>query len=274
MALRGDEHVSADGHDLLPEIQRNRERMRVVAERCGGHWKARPARIAHVWRAASGARHRAAPALEGLRGEADGPEVRFVANIDAAEFDDAVADLDPATTLAIVASKTFTTQETTENARCARDWLTAELGPDALARHFIAATANDAAARSFGLPECNVLPFGEWVGGRFSLWSSVGLPLAIGVGMTRFGELLAGAHAADLEFRSTPLERNVPALLGLIGVWNRDALGIASHAVLSYASRLESLAAYLQQLEMESNGKRVDDGSIVDCGMSGGVGRL
>ncbi len=268
MALRGDEHVSADGHDLLPEIQRNRERMRVVAEAVrDGHWKgATGERITHVLALGIGGSSLGPRlAVEALRGEADGPEVRFVANIDAAEFDDAVAGLDPARTLAIVASKTFTTQETMENALAARQWITAALGPEALARHLIASTANDAAALAFGLPECNVLPFGEWVGGRYSLWSSVGLPVAIAVGMTRFGELLAGAHAADLEFRSTPLERNVPALLGLIGVWNRDALGIASHAVLNYASRLESLPAYLQQLEMESNGKRVDrDGAVVD----------
>ena len=134
-----------------------------------------------------------------------------------------------------------------------------------MAKHVIAATANNAEAARFGLPECNVIPFGEWVGGRFSLWSSVGLPIAIGVGAQKFEQLLAGAHAADLAFRSTPLEHNVPALLGLVGVWNRNALGIASHAVLSYASRLECLPAFLQQLEMESNGKRVDvDGNPVE----------
>jgi glucose-6-phosphate isomerase len=267
-ALRGDEHVTIDGHDLRPEIQGNRERVRVVSEAVrDGHWKgATGERITHVLAIGIGGSSLGPRlALEALRGDADGPEVRFVANIDAAEFDGAIAGLDPARTLAIVASKTFTTQETMENARAAREWLTAALGPDALSRNVLASTANDAAALAFGLPECNVLPFGDWVGGRYSLWSSVGLPVAIAIGMTRFGELLAGAHAADLEFRSTPLERNVPALLGLIGAWNRDALGIATHAVLSYASRLESLAAYLQQLEMESNGKRVDrDGAVVD----------
>jgi glucose-6-phosphate isomerase len=121
----------------------------------------------------------------------------------------------------------------------------------------IAGTANAKAAAQWGLPECNVFPFGEWIGGRYSLWSSVGLPIAIAIGMGRFEQLLAGAHAADLHFRSDPLERNVPALLGLVSIWNRNALGIASQAVLPYASRLESLPAYAQQLEMESNGKRV-----------------
>src|SRR5258706_1476704 len=140
----------------------------------------------------------------------------------------------------------------------ARNWRAAALGEEALAKHIVAATANVEAAVRWGVPESNVFAFSEWVGGRFSLWPSVGLPIAIAVGMARFEELLAGAHAADLQFRSDPLEHNVPALAGLFGIWNRNAHGMASHAVLSYASRLESLPAYLQQLEMESNGKRVD----------------
>jgi glucose-6-phosphate isomerase len=151
------------------------------------------------------------------------------------------------------------------NAAAARRWLTAALGPEAIARHVIGATANIPEAVKWGLPDANVFPFHEWVGGRYSLWSSVGLPIAIAVGMAAFDHLLAGAHAADLQFRSDPLERNVPVLLGLVGLWNRNALDVSSHAVLSYASRLESLPAYLQQLEMESNGKRVDrDGNLLD----------
>jgi len=204
-------------------------------------------------------------AIEALRACADGPEVRFVASIDAAELDDALDGLDPASTLLVVASKTFTTQETMVNAAAARRWIASALGPEAVAKHVVAATANNAAAVKWGLPDCNVFPFHDWVGGRYSLWSSVGLPIAIAVGMAEFDRLLAGAHAADLQFRSDPLERNVPVLLALAGVWNRNALGIASHAVLSYASRLESLPAYLQQLEMESNGKRVDrDGNALE----------
>jgi glucose-6-phosphate isomerase len=267
MALRGDEHLTLDGDDILAEVQRNRQRMRVFSEAVReGHWKGatglpfRHVLALGIGGSALGPRL----ALEALRADCDGPEVRFVANIDAAEFDDAVAGFDPAATLVIVASKTFTTQETMVNAAAARDWLVAALGNEAIAKHLIAATANGEEAKRWGLPECNVFPFADWVGGRFSLWSAVGLPLAIGVGMQRFEQLLAGAHAADLAFRSDPLERNVPALLGLVGVWNRNAFGAASHAVLSYASRLESLPAYLQQLEMESNGKRVDrDGNPV-----------
>jgi glucose-6-phosphate isomerase len=257
-----------DGIDLRPQIQSAHERMRVFAEAVrDGLWKGvAGGRFTHVLALGIGG-SALGPRLviEALRGEANGPEVRFVANIDAAEFDDAIAGLDPATTLVVIASKTFTTQETMVNALAAREWLAGALGDEALSKHIVAATANVEAAVSWGLPEHNVFAFFEWVGGRFSLWSSAGLPVAIAIGMARFEQLLAGAHAADLQFRSDPLEHNVPALLGLIGIWNRNALGTANHAVLSYASRLEGLPAYLQQLEMESNGKRVDrDGAVVD----------
>ncbi|MEO5676305.1 MAG: glucose-6-phosphate isomerase [Usitatibacter sp.] len=268
MALRGDERVTVDGRDLLPDVQRNRERMRVFSQAVReGQWKGHTGeRVRHVLALGIGGSALGPRlALEALRGEAAGPQVRFVTNIDAAEFDDAVKGLDPASTLVIIASKTFTTQETMVNAKAARDWLARALGEEAIAKHVIAATANNAEAAAFGLPECNIFPFADWVGGRFSLWSSVGLPVAIAVGMPRFDQLLAGAHAADIAFRSTPLGQNVPALLALVGIWNRNAFGVPTHAVLSYASRLESLPAYLQQLEMESNGKRVDlEGNPVD----------
>jgi glucose-6-phosphate isomerase len=260
-ALRGDEHVIVDGVDVLPEIERNRDRIRVFSQAVRtGQWKGVTGlRITHVLAIGIGGSALGPKlAIEALRARADGPEVRFIANIDAAEFDDAVAGLKPASTLVVVASKTFTTQETMVNAAAARRWVTAALGNDAIARHVVGATANAAEAVKWGLPESNIFPFHEWVGGRYSLWSSVGLPIALAVGMAAFDQLLAGAHAADLHFRSDPLERNVPVLLALVGIWNRNALGIPSHAVLSYASRLESLPAYLQQLEMESNGKRVD----------------
>jgi glucose-6-phosphate isomerase len=267
-ALRGDEHVAVDGQDVRPEIQRNRERMRVFSQAVrDGQWKgATGAKFTHVLALGIGGSALGPQlAIEALRAEADGPEVRFVANIDAAQFDDAVAGLDPASTLVVVASKTFTTQETMVNAAAARDWIVAALGAEAIPKHVVAASANYDEAGKWGLPECNVFPFADWVGGRFSLWSSVGLPVAIAIGMQRFEQLLAGAHAADLQFRSDPLERNVAVLVGLIGIWNRNALGAPSHAVLSYASRLSFLPAYLQQLEMESNGKRVDrDGMPVD----------
>ncbi|HEY2629404.1 MAG TPA: glucose-6-phosphate isomerase [Usitatibacter sp.] len=266
-ALRGDEFLKVDGVDVRAEMQRYHERMRIFAEAVReGHWKsATGARFTHVLALGIGGSSQGPRlVIEALAGEADGPEVRFMTNIDAAEFDDALRGLDPATTLVTVASKTFTTQETMANAVAAREWISSALGESAVAKHMIAGTANTKAAVDWGLPACNVFPFGEWIGGRYSLWSSVGLPIAIAIGMARFEQLLAGAHAADLHFRSDPLERNAPALLGLLAVWNRNALGIATRAVLPYASRLGSFPAYLQQLEMESNGKRVslDDRAI------------
>ena len=155
---------------------------------------------------------------------------RFVSNVDGTDFAAAVRGLDPAETLFIVAPKTFTTQETMTNAAAAKRWIVSALGEGAVARHFVAATAKADEAARFGLPECNVFPFGEWIGGRYSLWSSVGLPIAIAIGMPAFERLLAGAHAADLEFRSAPPERNVPvlaalaaALIGLLGAGTASA---------------------------------------------------
>jgi glucose-6-phosphate isomerase len=259
-AMRGDERVVADGEDVLAQVQRCRERMRVFATAVrDGAWRgASGEKIRHVLALGIGGSY-LGPRLvaEALAAQADGPAVRFLANIDPAALDDALLGLDPATTLVVVASKTFTTQETMANASAARRWIVAALGEGAVARHFVAATANAAAAGRFGLPECNVFPFAEWIGGRFSVWSSVGLPVAIALGMPAFERFLGGAHAVDIEFRSAPLERNVPLLLALVGLWNRDFLAIGVHAVLPYAQRLASLPGYLQQLEMESNGKRV-----------------
>lgn len=260
-ALRGDEKVVADGEDVLGHVQRCRERMRVFSTAVrDGSWKGATGEpIRHVLSLGIGGSYLGPRlAVEALRAIADGPAVRFVANVDPAALDDALAGLDPASTLVVVASKTFTTQETMANAAAARRWIVAKLGESAVAKHVVAATANTAEADRFGLPECNVFPFGDWIGGRFSVWSSVGLPIAIAVGMPAFERFLAGAHALDLEFRSAPPERNVPLLLGLAGVWNRDFLAIPVHLVLPYAQRLSSLPGYLQQLEMESNGKRVD----------------
>ncbi len=184
------------------------------------------------------------------------PLVRFVANADPADFAAATRDLDPANTLFIVASKTFTTVETMSNVRLARAWG---------GRHFAAVTANVPAAQALGVPPERVFPMWDWVGGRYSVWSAVGLPLAIAIGMDAFETFLAGAHAMDEHFRSAPLERNLPALFALLGVWYVNFHGAQSHAVLPYSEDLRELPAYLQQLEMESNGKRVDrEGRVVD----------
>jgi glucose-6-phosphate isomerase len=259
MALRGDERAEVDGTDVRPGLQSERERLRVFAEAVrDGRWKgATGAAVRHVVALGIGGSEAGPRLVVEALGAAGGPEVRFVANVDPAALDDALRGCDPAATLFLVVSKTFTTEETMANAAAARAWSEEHIGREALARHFVAATASPAMAARWGLPECNVFAFPEWVGGRFSLWSSVGLPIAISAGMGEFGRLLAGAHAVDLEFRSNPLERNVPALMALVGIWNRNALGAASHVVLPYASRLQSLPQYLQQLEMESNGKRV-----------------
>jgi glucose-6-phosphate isomerase len=195
------------------------------------------------------------------------PDLRphFVSNVDGAHLAHTVARLDPARTLFVVASKTFTTQETMTNAVSARAWLTAALGEDAVARHFVAVSTNAAEVARFGIDTANMFAFWDWVGGRYSLWSAIGLPIALAVGYEAFAELLAGAHDMDEHFRTAPLERNIPAVLALIGIWNRNFLGAATTAILPYDQHLHRFAAYLQQGDMESNGKSVRrDGRPVD----------
>jgi glucose-6-phosphate isomerase len=190
----------------------------------------------------------------------------FVSNVDGAHLVHTLARLDPAHTLFIVASKTFTTQETMTNAVSARAWLVERLGDEAaVGKHFVAVSTNAEAVAAFGIDTANMFAFWDWVGGRYSLWSAIGLPIALAIGFERFGELLAGGHAMDEHFRSAPLERNLPMILGLLGVWYRNFLGAASHAVLPYDQHLHRLPAYLQQADMESNGKSVRrDGQAVD----------
>ncbi len=196
---------------------------------------------------------------------ADGPRLRFVANVDGAQLTAALHGLEPATTLFIITSKTFTTLETMANARAARAWLTAALGEDAVRRHCVAVSTSRAEVEKFGIDTANMFEFWDWVGGRYSLWSAVGLPIVVALGPQRFRELLAGAHAMDQHFRSAPFEANLPVLLGLLAVWNNNFLGRASQVVAPYAQDLEYFVAWLQQLEMESNGKGVDrEGRAVD----------
>ncbi|MGA8148993.1 MAG: glucose-6-phosphate isomerase [Gallionellaceae bacterium] len=190
----------------------------------------------------------------------------FVSNVDATDLVETLKRLDPETTLFIVSSKTFTTQETLTNARSARDWLVKKLGAEAaVARHFVAISTNLAATSKFGIDPDNVFEFWDWVGGRYSLWSAIGLPIALFTGMDAFEQLLAGAHAMDQHFREAPLERNMPVIMGMLGVWYANFFGAGSQAILPYDQYLHRFPAYLQQLEMESNGKRVDrDGNPVD----------
>lgn len=195
----------------------------------------------------------------------DGPRLHYVSNVDGAHIADTLARLDPARTLFIVASKTFTTVETMTNAATARRWIAAALGEAAVGAHFAAvSTALDKVA-AFGIAPDRVFGFWDWVGGRYSVWSAIGLPVMIAVGPTHFRAFLAGAHAMDEHFRTAPLAHNLPVLLGLIGIWHRDICNYPARAILPYDQRLLRLPAYLQQLDMESNGKRVrKDGSPVE----------
>lgn len=190
----------------------------------------------------------------------------FVSNVDATHLVETLKKLDAQTTLFIVSSKTFTTQETLTNARSARAWLISHLGDDAaVASHFAAVSTNLKATAAFGINPDNVFEFWDWVGGRYSLWSAIGLPIALTVGMDRFEELLDGAYTMDEHFKNAPLEQNIPVLMGMLGIWYGDFFGAGSNAVLPYDQYLHRLAAYLQQLDMESNGKGVDrDGHPVD----------
>jgi glucose-6-phosphate isomerase len=195
----------------------------------------------------------------------EGPRMHFVSNVDGAHLAETLRAVDPASTLFIVASKTFTTQETMTNAASARAWLVDALGEAAVGRHFVAVSTNAAEVRRFGIEPDNMFVFWDWVGGRYSLWSSIGLPIAIAIGPDHFDALLAGANDVDEHFRSADAAHNVPMLLGLIGVWNANLLGAHTHAVLPYDQRLQRLPAYLQQLDMESNGKGVTrEGEAVD----------
>lgn len=187
----------------------------------------------------------------------DGPRAHFVSNVDGAHIHDTLETLDPETTLFIIASKTFTTIETMTNAITARRWVEAAVGADKAGRHFAAVSSAVDKAEKFGIPEARVFGFWDWVGGRYSLWSAIGLPVMIAVGPANFRRMLDGAHALDEHFRTAPLADNLPAVLGLIGFWHRAICGYPSRAVIPYDQRLSRLPAYLQQLDMESNGKGV-----------------
>jgi len=192
-------------------------------------------------------------------------EVRFVSNVDGAHLDAALKGIDPARIFFIVASKTFTTQETMANAKSARDWLIGHLGAAAVSSHFAAVSTNAEAVTAFGIAPERMFEFWDWVGGRYSLWSAIGLSIALAVGWKNFQRLLEGAHAMDRHFLETPLKQNVPALLGLLDCWYADFWATPTRAVLPYAQDLHLLPAYLQQLLMESNGKRTTrEGSAVD----------
>lgn len=194
---------------------------------------------------------------EALGAIAAGPRAHFVANVDGAQLAATLKNLDPARTLFVITSKTFTTQETMANAGNARSWLVERLGADAVPKHFVAVSTNLAEVAKFGIAPENAFGFWDWVGGRYSVWSAVGLSAMLRLGPDCFNQMLAGAHAMDLHFRDTPVAQNLPILMALLAVWNHNLLGFPSHMVAAYAQRLEKFVSWLQQLEMESNGKSV-----------------
>ncbi|MEO8306211.1 MAG: glucose-6-phosphate isomerase [Betaproteobacteria bacterium] len=266
-----DSPIDVDGRNILAEIRAAQARMKTLAAQIRGGLRVgatgRPIRsvvnlgiggsdlgplvVCSALAPPPGTRRRFGPYTAGV-------DVSFVANVDPEHLTRGLEPLDPAATLFIVTSKTFTTQETLANAASAKAWLVAALGRGAdLKPHFIAVTGNTAAAQAFGIATADILPIWDWVGGRYSLWSPAGLPIALKLGWERFSELLAGAASVDAHFRSTPLERNLPAVLGLVGWWNAAYLRHAERVVIPYAQTLFRLPAYLQQLVLESNGKRV-----------------
>jgi glucose-6-phosphate isomerase len=262
--------VHLDGKDVMPDVRRVLQQMRRFsgAVRSGEHRGHTGKPITDVVNIGIGGSDLGPlMACEALKPYAS-PALRahFVSNVDGTHLAETLKKLDAETTLFIVSSKTFTTQETLTNARSARAWLVEELGDErAVAKHFAAVSTNLKATGEFGIHPDNVFEFWDWVGGRYSLWSAIGLPIALYIGMDRFEELLGGAYAMDEHFRSAPLEKNMPVLLGLLGVWYGNFFGAQSNAVLPYDQYLHRFPAYLQQLEMESNGKRVDrDGNEVD----------
>ena len=262
--------MMADGKDVMPAVREVLGRMRdFVAKVRGGDWRgATGQRIKTVVNIGIGGSDLGpAMAVQALRPFCR-PEMsfKFVSNVDGAHIAAALEDADAATTLFIVSSKTFTTQETLANANAARDWLVARLSPNAVPKHFAAVSAAPDKAKAFGIEVENVFGFWDWVGGRYSMWSAIGLPIALALGWEGFEKFLGGAHAMDRHFREAPMERNLPLTMGLIALWNIDFLNCNSYAVLPYAQDLARLPAYLQQLEMESNGKSTRrDGKPVKC---------
>ena len=259
---RGNRPILVDGQDVMPEVNAVLAKMRSFSE----------AVRSGAWLGYSGKPIKDIVNI-GIGGSDLGPrmvvkaltpyghqrlEAHFVSNIDPSDLSETLRRIDPETTLFLVASKTFTTQETMANAHAARRWLLSAANDEAqVARHFVAISTNAAEVTAFGIDSENMFGFWDWVGGRYSLWSSIGLSIAIMIGMDAFEELLSGAHEVDEHFRSAPLEENIPVTMGLLGLWYNNFWGAESHAVLPYDHYLERLPAYLQQGDMESNGKSV-----------------
>jgi glucose-6-phosphate isomerase len=257
------EVIKVDGVDVVPEVHKVLEAMGAFADRIrSGEWKGFTGKkIKNVINVGIGGSDLGpVMAYEALRHYSDRSlTFRFVSNVDGTDFAEAVHDLDPSETLFIISSKTFTTLETMTNAGSAREWILAGLGGDikAVASHFVAVSTNADKVSAFGIDTANMFGFWDWVGGRYSMDSAIGLSTMIAIGPKNFSDLLAGFHSMDEHFRTAPLEKNLPVLLGLLAVWYNDFFGAQSIAVLPYEQYLKRFPAYLQQLTMESNGKSI-----------------
>ena len=257
--------------DILGAVRAMRKKMRTLSDAVrSGEWTGATGKpIKTVVHIGTGGSHLGPEMVYQSQGfvRPSGPDMVFLSNVDGVQIFDALGRLAPETTLFIVASKTFTTEETITNARTAKDWLVEALGQEAVHKHFIAVSGNARAVAEFGIPADNAFDLWDWVGGRYSIWSAIGLPIAIALGQDRFEEMLAGAHDMDRHFQTAPLDANLPVILGLIGIWNIDFLGVQGLAILPYDEGLRGLPNYLRQLEMESNGKALDRlGQPVEAG--------
>jgi glucose-6-phosphate isomerase len=273
MALRAPkgQSIVVDGEDVVPQVHAVLDRMADFADRVRrGTWTGYTGkRLRHVINVGIGGSDLGpVMAYEALKAySARDMTFRFVSNVDGTDFAEATRDLDPAETLFILSSKTFTTLETMTNAHTARDWSLRALGdPKAVAKHFVAVSTNAAEVAAFGIDTANMFGFWDWVGGRYSMDSAIGLSTMLAIGPEHFRAMLAGFHAMDEHFRTAPFERNLPVLMGLLAIWYNDFFGAQTVAVLPYDQYLKRFPAYLQQLTMESNGKHVTlDGARVDC---------
>lgn len=264
---RSDRPIEVDGKDVMPDVSSVLDKMRDFTEEVrSGRWRGYTGKpIRDVVNIGIGGSYLGPlMAVRALNPYAQtGPAVHFVSNVDAADISDTLERLDPETTLFIVASKSFTTQETMTNAHTARQWLfDSGIAKEGIASHFVAVSTNAQDVAEFGIDTSHMFEFWDWVGGRYSMWSAIGLPIALAIGMDRFEEMLEGAFEMDQHFLEAPLEANMPVILALLGIWYINFFDMRSHAVLPYSDRLAHFMDYLQQLDMESNGKRVRrDGS-------------
>jgi len=267
---RSNRPIVVDGADVMPEVNAVLAKMRDFTESVrSGAWKGHTGkRITDIVNIGIGGSD-LGPVMACLALKPywqDGMRAHFVSNVDGTHMAETLKDVSAETTLFVVESKTFTTQETLMNARTARSWLVQKLGDEAaVPKHFVAVSSATEEVKKFGIDPNNMFVFWDWVGGRYSLWSAIGLPVALIVGMDRFGQMLGGGHAMDEHFRTSPMAENLPVILAMLGIWYSNFFDAATHAILPYDQYMSRFAAYFQQGDMESNGKRVDrEGHFID----------